>query len=120
MKELLQSVNWSDIALTGGGIALLINFLLSKFKLTEKINKLGSVISHKLSKLKGPVKGLGEKFGVFFDAKMKKIPVIGTVYENGIEPLLLLLIHLVSNILVMFAGWRLRFYPSEFFWLACS
>jgi len=104
MIELLKQMELSDIALTGAGIALLINFILAKLKLTEKINGLAKKISEKLAKFKEPIKKIGYNVGVITTSKAKKIPVIGIIYENGIEPLLLLVVHLLTNILVMFAG----------------
>ena len=104
LTELIKNMEWGVIALTGSGFALLINFILAKLKLTEKINGLAKKISEKLAKFKEPIKKIGFKVGVIITSKAKKIPVVGIIYENGIEPLLLLVVHLLTNILVMFAG----------------
>ena len=104
MKEFLQTMDWGDIALTGGGIALLINFILSKLKFAERINGLSKKISDKLKTFKEPVKKLGEKFGILITSKAKKLPVIGVIWENGIEPLLVLVLHVIANVLIMVAG----------------
>ena len=104
LTEFLKNMDWGDIALTGSGIALLINFILAKLKLPEKINGLAKKISETLAKFKEPIKKIGFKVGVIITSKAKKIPVVGIIWENGIEPLLLLVVHILTNILVMFAG----------------
>ncbi len=109
MIEFIEELNINEMIAGGAGIAVIINLILSKLKLTPKIEAFFNWLQKKLAGLKNVVHNIGNNFGVLITTKVKKIPVIGIIWESGLEPLLILVCQLMRNVVIATAGLAIEF-----------
>lgn len=106
LQALAAKLGISGVALSGvaGVVAILINFILSKFKIKEKFEGWNDNLENKykgwLAKF---LKGSGTFFyniGVWLTGFATTHKLLGVIYQKAIEPLLIIVLETLKNILV--------------------
>jgi len=86
-----------------GLIALLVGFLLKKYKVSDKIQEYTDGLLLPESGLSKFAIRSGYNIGVIVTAFFNRIPILSTFYEKLIEPLVILVVEGVGKLSVHFA-----------------
>jgi len=113
MFDLLKNLTGIEIISSATIIGAIIGFIIKKTGLRDKITGWLDVLDQKVHSWEPAVVQAGNKtgynIGVAITTWFNKLPVIGVVYENSLEPLFILFVEGLGKVVVYLASFAVRF-----------